>query len=143
MTPSHRRQTASVSDHFLQRFLPLFDEVPRRPRRVEDTDVLGIDPDVVIQRGEDFLESDRPFNRRLSQPARAANDLTGPHAAPGEEAGVGRRPVIAACHAIMARDVRRFAADERPRTTRWYRVFNEVPTLLMIAIVILAVVKPF
>jgi putative membrane protein len=26
---------------------------------------------------------------------------------------------------------------------RWYRIFNEVPALLLIAIVILAVVKPF
>ena len=50
---------------------------------------------------------------------------------------------IAVCHAVMARDVRRFAADERPRSTRWYRVFNEVPTLLFIGIVILAVFKPF
>lgn len=50
---------------------------------------------------------------------------------------------IAACHALMARDVRRFAADERPRTTRWYRVFNEVPTVLFIGIVVLAVFKPF
>jgi putative membrane protein len=50
---------------------------------------------------------------------------------------------IAACHAVLARDVRRFAADERPRTTRWYRVFNEVPTVLFIGIVILAVFRPF
>jgi protoporphyrinogen IX oxidase len=50
---------------------------------------------------------------------------------------------IAICHAVMAGDVRRFAADERPRTTRWYRVFNEVPTVLFIGIVILAVFKPF
>lgn len=50
---------------------------------------------------------------------------------------------LAACHAVLARDVRRFAADERPRTTRWYRVFNEVPTVLFIGIVILAVFKPF
>ena len=50
---------------------------------------------------------------------------------------------MAACHGVLARDVRRFAADERPRTTRWYRVFNEVPTLLFIGIVILAVFKPF
>ncbi len=50
---------------------------------------------------------------------------------------------IAACHGIMARDVRRFAADERPRTTLWYRVFNEVPTVLFVGIVILAVFKPF
>lgn len=50
---------------------------------------------------------------------------------------------IAACHGMMARDVKRFAADERPHTTRWYRVFNEVPTLLFIGIVVLAVFKPF
>lgn len=50
---------------------------------------------------------------------------------------------IAACHGMLARDVRRFAADERPRTTRWYRVFNEVPTVLFIGIVILAVFRPF
>jgi putative membrane protein len=29
------------------------------------------------------------------------------------------------------------------RSQRWYRLFNEVPALLLIAIVILAVVKPF
>lgn len=29
------------------------------------------------------------------------------------------------------------------RSSTWYRVFNEVPSLLLIAIVILAVVKPF
>lgn len=28
-------------------------------------------------------------------------------------------------------------------STRWFRIFNEVPTLLLIAIVLLAVVKPF
>lgn len=50
---------------------------------------------------------------------------------------------IAACHGMMARDVRRFAADERPHSTGWYRVFNEVPTLLFVGIVLLAVFKPF
>ncbi|MBV8803602.1 MAG: protoporphyrinogen oxidase HemJ [Sinobacteraceae bacterium] len=29
------------------------------------------------------------------------------------------------------------------RSQRWYRIFNEIPALLLIAIVILAVVKPF
>lgn len=36
-----------------------------------------------------------------------------------------------------------FAADWNTRSPRFYRIMNEVPTLLMIAIVILAVVKPF
>ncbi len=48
-----------------------------------------------------------------------------------------------ACHGILARHVRRFQADERPRSATWYRVFNEVPTLLFIAIVLLAVLKPW
>ena len=30
-----------------------------------------------------------------------------------------------------------------PRSARWYRMFNEVPTLLFIGIVLLAVLKPF
>jgi protoporphyrinogen IX oxidase len=48
-----------------------------------------------------------------------------------------------ACHGILARDVRRFAADERPRSARWYRMFNEAPTLLFVGIVLLAVLRPF
>lgn len=48
-----------------------------------------------------------------------------------------------ACHGILAGHVRRFAADERPRSATWYRVFNEVPTVLFIGIVLLAVLKPF
>ena len=50
---------------------------------------------------------------------------------------------IAVCHGMMARDIRKFAADQRPHSTRWYRVFNEVPTLLFVGIVLLAVFKPF
>lgn len=36
-----------------------------------------------------------------------------------------------------------FRADANRRSDRWLRMFNEVPALLLIAIVILAVVKPF
>lgn len=50
---------------------------------------------------------------------------------------------MAACHGVLAGHVRRFANDERPRPARWYRVFNEVPTLLFVGIVLLAVLKPF
>lgn len=39
--------------------------------------------------------------------------------------------------------VKLFARDDNQRSQRWYRWFNEVPSLLLIAIVILAVVKPF
>jgi putative membrane protein len=46
-------------------------------------------------------------------------------------------------HGLLARDVRRFAADQRPRSARWYRVFNEVPTVLFVGIVFLAIFRPF
>ena|SRR5258707_9551216 len=46
-------------------------------------------------------------------------------------------------HAGYAKWRRRFAKDENRNTARFYRFMNEIPTLLMIGIVILAVVKPF
>ena len=50
--------------------------------------------------------------------------------------------LMLACHSILARHVRRFQADERPRPATWYRAFNEAPTLLFIGIVVLVVLKP-
>jgi putative membrane protein len=46
-------------------------------------------------------------------------------------------------HGYMAKWRTDFAADRNRHSERFYRVLNEVPTLLMIGIVILAVVKPF
>jgi putative membrane protein len=50
---------------------------------------------------------------------------------------------LSAMHGVMARWVREFAADANTRPDRFYRLANEIPTVLMIGIVILAVVKPF
>ncbi len=38
--------------------------------------------------------------------------------------------------------VRDFRHERAAHTARWYRIFNEVPALLLIAIVLLAVLKP-
>ncbi|MCJ8144427.1 protoporphyrinogen oxidase HemJ [Ancylobacter sp. A5.8] len=46
-------------------------------------------------------------------------------------------------HGALSRWVKDFAADRNIRPARFYRIANEVPTLLMIAIVILVIVKPF
>ncbi len=46
-------------------------------------------------------------------------------------------------HGLLARWVREFSQDRNQHTKRFYRIINEVPTVLLIAIVILAVVKPF
>jgi putative membrane protein len=45
-------------------------------------------------------------------------------------------------HGFYAATVRRFANDGNTRPQRFYRIINEVPALLIVAIVILAVVKP-
>jgi putative membrane protein len=44
-----------------------------------------------------------------------------------------------ACFALL----QQFAADRNSHSERWFRLFNELPALLLIGIVILAVVKPF
>ncbi len=51
--------------------------------------------------------------------------------------------LLVAYHLVLVRFVGRFARDANTRSSRWLRVFNEVPALLLIGIVVLAVVKPF
>lgn len=51
--------------------------------------------------------------------------------------------VMSAMHgysAVLARD---FATDSNKKTALFFRVFNEIPTILLILIVVLVVVKPF
>ena len=46
-------------------------------------------------------------------------------------------------HLMLGRYVRDFAADNNRHTHKFYRVINEIPTLLMIGAVIFVIVKPF
>ena len=46
-------------------------------------------------------------------------------------------------HMALARWRRDFAADANRRSGRFYRIANEAPTALMVAIVVLVIVKPF
>jgi putative membrane protein len=51
--------------------------------------------------------------------------------------------LLQVCHALFARWRRDFANDRNVHSAKFYRIFNEVPTLLMIIIVLMAVIKPF
>lgn len=51
--------------------------------------------------------------------------------------------LLSAMHGIMARWRRQFAEDRNVHSHRFYRWMNEVPTILMIGIVVLVIVKPF
>ena len=50
---------------------------------------------------------------------------------------------LSALHGFLSRWRREFATDSNTRPQRFYRLINEVPAVLMIAIVILVVVRPF
>lgn len=50
--------------------------------------------------------------------------------------------ILSAVHMRLAKHVSGFAKDENASNARYFRILNEVPTVLMIAIVIFVVVKP-
>jgi putative membrane protein len=50
---------------------------------------------------------------------------------------------MTAMHGFLSCWVRAFAADRNLHSQKFYRFINEVPTILMIGIVILVIVKPF
>ena len=50
---------------------------------------------------------------------------------------------LSAVHGLMGGWLRDFKHDRNQRPARFYRIMNEVPTVLLVAIVILVVVKPF
>jgi putative membrane protein len=50
---------------------------------------------------------------------------------------------LSSLHGFLSKTVREFAADRNVRPVKFYRLINEVPTVLMILIVILVIVKPF
>ena len=50
---------------------------------------------------------------------------------------------LVAYHLLCYKYLRAFALGRPTPTARWFRAFNEVPSLLLLGIVILAIVKPF
>jgi len=51
--------------------------------------------------------------------------------------------LLAAYHFACGHYLRAFAADRNTRSHVFYRVFNELPVLALVAIVILVIVRPF
>ena len=50
---------------------------------------------------------------------------------------------LSGVHGMLSRYVKDFAADKNRRSQKFYRIINEVPTVLMILIVFVVVLKPF
>ncbi len=51
--------------------------------------------------------------------------------------------LLSAFHGLLAKWTKDFAQDGNTHSARFYRLMNEVPTVLMVGIVILVVVRPF
>ncbi len=51
--------------------------------------------------------------------------------------------VLAGYHLYCGHLLKVFAADQNTRSHVWFRFFNEIPVMILLAVVILAVVKPF
>lgn len=51
--------------------------------------------------------------------------------------------ILTGYHMVLARWRRLFAQDQNTHSAKFYRYMNEVPTVIMVAVVILAVARPF
>jgi putative membrane protein len=51
--------------------------------------------------------------------------------------------IMSGLHGVYVRRLKDFAVDKNTKPAKYYRILNEVPTVLMIGIVILVIVKPF
>jgi putative membrane protein len=51
--------------------------------------------------------------------------------------------LLTVAHWFFSRAVKAFGRDENRRSARFWRMMNEIPAVLMIAIVVLVIVKPF
>lgn len=51
--------------------------------------------------------------------------------------------VLSLFHGLLERHRRQFARDLRPHGERYFRVINEVPTLLLVVIVVMVILRPF
>jgi putative membrane protein len=51
--------------------------------------------------------------------------------------------LLSVLHGLFARWRKDFAADRKQHSAKFYRIINEIPTALMIGIVLLVVLKPF
>src|SRR5450755_4363529 len=105
---------------------------------------------------ETFKVMERRLLRAISNPAMVAtwvfglwlawlgpDSRYGWFASPWLQAKIVLVLVLSAMHGMVARWVKDFGADRNPHSQRFYRIINEVPTILMIGIVLLAVLKPF
>ena len=98
----------STSDDLADRD-PVFDQVLRSTSWVGDGRRAGIDAQVVVDRGDDFLHVNRAIECVLAESVGRSDGLTCSHAASGQQAATDSRPVIASGVRIDSRSTTEFA----------------------------------
>lgn len=51
--------------------------------------------------------------------------------------------VLSAIHGFYAASRKKFEAGERPRSEKFWRIMNEIPFIILIVVVVMAIVEPF
>jgi putative membrane protein len=100
---------------------------------------------------ETFKVMERRLLRLIINPAMIVTWLSGLYIAyafdyfraPWLHAKITLVIIMSGVHGYLASRVRAFADDRNDKSGRFYRILNEVPTVLLIGIVVLVVVKPF
>src|SRR4051812_41822776 len=103
--------------------------------------------------GERFKVMERRLLKQITNPALAATWLFGiilvltpgiiDWSAGWWHVKLGCVLLLSAFHGLTAKWRRDFLEDRNKRPQRFYRVANEVPTVLMVVIVIMVIVRPF
>ena len=113
--------------------------------------VYHVDAAAGSEMSETFKVMERRLLRAIMTPAMIASwifglwlaALTGAFAEGWFHAKLLLLLLLTASHMAMARWRKDFERDKNSKSAKFYRVANEAPTLLMIGIVIVVVVKPF
>ena len=115
--------------------------------------VYHVDAKKGSTQSETFKTMERRLLKYIMSPAMGASWIFGLamlYANPGMLSGQGWMHVklllvflMSGAHGMLAAYVRKFANDENERDAKFFRIINEVPTVLMILIVIMVVVQPF
>ena len=113
--------------------------------------VYHCEADVGSRQSETFKVMERRLLKAIINPAMIVTWLLGLwlawsggwFAAPWLHAKLVLVLAMSGVHGVLSKYVREFAADKRRKSAKFFRILNEVPTVLMILIVILVVIKPF
>ena len=113
--------------------------------------VYHVDAEHGSKQSETFKVMERRLLKGIMNPAMIVTWISGLYIAwafdyfraPWLHAKLALVLILSAFHGYLVGRVRTFASDQNDKSAVFYRVLNEAPTVLMIGIVVLVVVKPF